>query len=552
MQKALFLTLLLAAAVLGANTIETGPTELQVPPWQHLWDGLLPVDPGRSGGSGGAVKNPEPDRALQGSGGTKTPGEFDGPTRQDPGFDWGGDILVGAPSYKSSGRISVDNDTGTGDIFVCLLNRDTSVYDTAHIWRSTDGGATWHYHPRVTGGTFAGHINDAQILCGYGPGDTTWLYFLEATSGQGLRIRRTTPDGLTFRWKVIDTTTTIVRVALDRNTERTEHLFCVWEESDGDIRAMSSTDAGATWAHAVHVSSNRRGVSFAAGGGGYGYIAYMDDTDSSYYLIARFDSNLVSSIWKFSTVDSASDQRFREVAIAADRTAPGDSQVAIALATCRYTGNDSIYPRYSWTLNGGTSWSSSFWPVTDQARTTWLAHSPRIRRSYDSPLFRAIVSMPETTAAWDTIVYAYTTASDPTSWAGRGTYNDHRNTDEASHDLGYSSLDTGGFITYRQYGASNVWFDGWSNYTGIIAAPTPVQSRGLTTVFGGEVNLMLPKRSRVNASVYDLDGRLVRELINGTLEAGKHRLNPGAISGVCFLRVTVDGGVETAKLVHLQ
>ena len=551
MQKALFLALLLTAAAFSSTPIETGPLEPQAVPWQQLWDGLVPADHGQSDGTSIIVNNPEPDCARQGVGGNTTPSEFDDPGWQRPALDWGNDILVGAPAYKSSGRISVDNDDATGDIFVCMLNRDTSVYDTAHIWRSTDGGATWYYHPRVVGGYY-GHINDAQILCGHGPGDTTWLYFLEATSGAGLRIRRTKPDDWAYRWKVIDTTTTIVRVAMDRNIENPEHIFCFWEKSNGDIRGMSSTDAGATWANAAYVTNNGRGVSCAAGGDGYGYVAYMDATDSTCYRIGRFNNNLVSPTWVFNTVDSASDQRFREVAVAADRTAPGDSQVAIALAICRYTGNGNICPRYAWTLNGGTSWSWSLWPVTDQVRATWLTHSPRIRRSYDSPSFRAIVSMPETTTAWDTIVYAYTTASDPTDWVGRGEYNDYRNTGEASHDLGSSSLDTGGFIAYRQYGASNVWFDGWSNYTGIGAGPTPVQPRGLTTVFGGEVNLTLPKRSRVNASVYDQDGRLVCKLINGTLEAGKHRLNPGVIGGVCFLRVTVDGRVETAKLVRLQ
>jgi hypothetical protein len=74
----------------------------------------------------------------------------------------------------------------------------------------------------------------------------------------------------------------------------------------------------------------------------------------------------------------------------------------------------------------------------------------------------------------------------------------------------------------------------------------------MTTVFGGEANLALPRRSRVSASVYDQGGRLVRELFNGTMEAGEHRLNPGVTSGVCFLRVAVDGKVETAKLVRLQ
>lgn len=551
MQKTLVLTLLLTAAVLAASTVETGPTERVIPPWQHLWDGLVPADQGQSAGTSGFIKNTEPDRARQVVGGTGAPSEFDDPGWQQPPRDWGNDVLVGEHIEEASGRISVDNDDSTGDIYVCLFNRDATTADTAHIWRSTDGGATWQVQLDIIGTSTVGDLNDAQILCGHGPGDTTWLYIISAASKSGLRIRRTTPDGSVWHWVTIDTTTTIVRVAIDRNIENPEHLFCVWTEADGDIRAMSSTNAGATWANADYVASGRRGASFAAGGDGYGYIAYMDDTDSSYYRIARFTNNLISPSWSFKTIDSASDQRFREVAIAADRTAPGTSQAAIALVTYRYTGNNNIGPRYAYTQNGGTSWSWSLWPVTNQPRSTWLARFPRIRRSYDDLAFRAIVSMPETTTAWDTIVYAYTTASDPTNWVSRGEYNDYRNTGEVSHDVGYSSLISGGFITYRQYGSGKVWFDGW-NFTGVGAGPTSLQPRRMTAVFGGGASLTLPKRSRVIAAVYDQSGRLVRELFSGTMEAGEHRLDAGATSGVCFLRVAIDGKVETAKLVRLQ
>ena len=198
MQKNLVLMLVLTAALLTASTVETGPTERQVPAWQHLWDGLSPVDRGQNDGTSIVVNGPEPDPTLQGGGGTGTPSEFDDPNWQQPALDWGTDILVGAPSYQSSGRISVDNDNLTGDIYVCLLHKASTVDDTAHMWLSTDGGTNWAYHPRVVGDTSQGHIVDAQILCGHGPGDTTWLYFVEATTGAGLRIRRTTPDSSTF------------------------------------------------------------------------------------------------------------------------------------------------------------------------------------------------------------------------------------------------------------------------------------------------------------------------------------------------------------------
>ena len=541
MRKVLLLTLLLTAAAFPSTPIETGPAEQPVPPWQHLWDGLAPVDPGEPGG---ARNDAARDRARPGVAGSSSPS-----APNDPALDWGGDILVGTPAYKPSGRISVDNDNTTGEIFVCMLNRDTSVYDTAHIWRSSDGGANWRTHPRVVGGPAYGHINDAQVLCGRGPGDTTWLYFLEATSGGGLRIRRTKLDEYLFRWTVIDTTNSIVRVALDRNTENPQHLFCAWEESDGDIRAMSSTDAGETWAHPQYITSGRRDVSFAAGGDGYGYVSYMDATDSTFVRVARFKDNLVNPQWSFLTVDSNPDFHHRDWSIAAARTSPGTSQVAIALGGCHYEFTNTIGPRYAYTQNGGDSWMSSFWPVTNQPRSTWCALFPRIRVSYDSPLFRAIVSMRETTTNWDTIVYARTTSDDPTDWVDRGEYNDHRNTGEVSHDVGYAGL--GGFFVYRQFGQGEVWFDGFS-LNGIDGTPTPVQPHGMIAVFGGEADVTLAKRSRVSASLYDPNGRLVRELVCGTLGAGKHMLNPGVANRVCFLRVTIDGRIETAKLVRLQ
>lgn len=542
MLKKLVLTSLLTAAILVANSPETAPTEQQVPPWQHLWDGLAPRDPGRSHAAGSDIRKGEPNR---------TPGEADDPSRQQPAPDWGEDALVMEVSYENSGRISVDNDDRTGDIYVCMLHQDASEEDTAHIFRSTDGGRTWYQHTNIHSTSTVGNIMDVQIICAHGPGDTTWLCAAVAHDKSGLMFRRTTPDSSAFYWVRIDTTTTAVRVALDRNTENPEHLFVVWTEADGDVRAMSSTNAGATWGNADYVTSGRRGASFAAGGDGYGYIAYMDADESTYVRVGRFDNNLVSPHWEFHTVDSVPDHRFREVAIAADRTAPGASQVAIALATSRITSNNHIYPRYTRTLDGGVSWSSTFWPVTDQPRATWDARMPRIRRSYDDTGFRAVVSMRETTTTWDTIVYAYSLPTDPTNWLGRGVYNDYRNSGEVSHDVGSSSTRQGGFIAYREFGTGKVWFDGF-DLTGIGATPTSACRSRMTTVFGGQAKLTLPRRSQVDAAVYNQEGRLVRELCNGTLEAGPHRLDPGIGKGVRFLRVAVDGKAETVKLVRLQ
>ncbi|MBN2464727.1 hypothetical protein JXD38_03770, partial [candidate division WOR-3 bacterium] len=113
MQKLVLVTLLLAGAVLAASSVETGPTERVVPPWQHLCAGLEPADQGQSDGTSNVIKSSEPDWALQDPGGTGTPSEFDDPNWQQPARFWGDDILVGEPGYEPSGRISVDNDDAT-------------------------------------------------------------------------------------------------------------------------------------------------------------------------------------------------------------------------------------------------------------------------------------------------------------------------------------------------------------------------------------------------------------------------------------------------------
>ena len=88
------------------------------------------------------------------------------------------------------------------------------------------------------------------------------------------------------------------------------------------------------------------------------------------------------------------------------------------------------------------------------------------------------------------------------------------------------------------------------------AYPNPL---GPTTT----VHYLLPSRSRVNARVYDLSGRLVRSLVDEVVEPGVHRVvwdgttgtGNRAASGVYFLKVEaggVPGLAATRKLVLLK
>ena len=82
-----------------------------------------------------------------------------------------------------------------------------------------------------------------------------------------------------------------------------------------------------------------------------------------------------------------------------------------------------------------------------------------------------------------------------------------------------------------------------------------MQTRRVTSVLGGGANLTLATRARVTATLYDKNGRKAGELLNEMLDAGEHHLGlpqGGLARAVYFLRVAVDGKVETAKLVCLQ
>jgi uncharacterized membrane protein len=85
------------------------------------------------------------------------------------------------------------------------------------------------------------------------------------------------------------------------------------------------------------------------------------------------------------------------------------------------------------------------------------------------------------------------------------------------------------------------------------AYPNPM--RGATTL-----SLNLPERARVDLEVYDVSGRLVRRLVAGTVDAGKHEVHwdgkdsSGAdvASGIYLCRLATDQHEETTKITVLR
>jgi hypothetical protein len=518
-----------------------------------------PADVGAQTGTATIVNTGQTDyQKVSGSPGSGQ--SVDDVTRVMPFMDWGNDVLVGASvATPTWGKLSTDV-ASNGDIYVGLLDPTS---DTAYVWRSTNGGSTWAYWSRNTGGPTTGGISDFVLRVGSDAGGD-WVYTFDlydgATTDGGLWVRRMRPDLSSGTWTHIVTRgDTIIRISADRNTEDPQYLFASIEATpSGNCYMWSSNDASLTWTNQTYVASGRRQFSIAAGGDHYVYCVYFDNTDSTYIRTGRHTNNLNSGgTWTFTNVDQLTDNRFREASIAADRLAAGASQTAIILDVYKYVPNGNIGPRYAWSQTGGASWSASFWPVTNQVRSTWDFRHPYIRRSYGSELFRAVVTGDEPTTNWDTLFYAFSRPTSPTTWEDRATPNDHRITGEYAGQVDYSSALNGGYVTYREYALNNIWFDGW-NWTGVSEKPGAAKpGTGMTTLVGreGTLNLSLPAAARVRATLLDGTGRFAGTVFDGRLDAGEHRLpirTANLTQGIYFLSLDINGRTHTTKLVHVQ
>ena len=88
-----------------------------------------------------------------------------------------------------------------------------------------------------------------------------------------------------------------------------------------------------------------------------------------------------------------------------------------------------------------------------------------------------------------------------------------------------------------------------------VAAPGSLKAYPNPVGEQATVSFELTESADVNASVYDLEGRLVAVLADGTLGQGKHSLlwNAGdAPSGLYFCRLLSENGLQTIKLNHLR
>jgi len=471
--------------------------------------------------------------------------------------DFGDDVLVMEHGMPTSGHLSADQDELNGDIYVSLLVPHTGIDDSVYTYKSTDGGVTWAQFTLQVGGSSTGGIVGHEILVGNdasGGMVFSFVHYESSSSSGGIWIARFRSDGTFLSWvQAVVAGDTINSFHVDRNTEDPEHYFIVTHSQTTDIRALSSSDYCASWGSNTYISgSGGPRPTVAAGGAGYVYFAYPYN-DTVGIRCGRNTGNLGGS-WNFEDINPDGEGDFTP-SIAAARTTPGSSQVAWVLYRHNHNPNYDIH--VGQTTDGGASWSSgAAWEPINFSHDTWSMRWPYVRVSYNSALLRAIATVPETGP--DSLVYAFSRNTSPTTWEDRGVHNDYSITGEYGGKVDYSEDCSGGFITYREYADERVWLDAW-NFTGVAEtrtdaigsislAPNPV--RNIT-----QLSYALATSGQVQITLYDATGRTVQTLVNEIQNAGNYSLNINSTnlsSGIYFIEVITPENNATTTMTIIR
>lgn len=480
------------------------------------------------------------------------------PIPADTTTDWGDDVLVGrAGRTVASGKLATDSDS-TGIIYVGLLEPGNSPQDRIHVWQSTDGGWSWSVAYEIATDDPFVSFGDYELRVGSDANGTLLFDFLVSNPpgpGHGLWMLRHRPPMDSPWWVSIAPGETVLRVAADLNTEVPQQLFAAWETEDGGIHVAGSSDSGQTWGNRRLAAAGCEMPSVCAGGNGCVYLA-CNSRDSSWVKVIRYTGNLSGTDSVVSVLDSAGSDREWASSIAADRDMPCSTQAAVVLY-CSSLAPDTVGVAQGWSLDGGRSWSTGFWPPVNRTRRTWDARLPKVRRASGDELFRAVALMPEPFSSRDSLVYGYSRPAGPNVWDGRGARNDQwRLALTPGGQVGHSRLARGGYITYVKANSDQVWFDGYQ-FVGIDAGLPVGMSSNPATVFcrsgAATVQFDLEHPARVRLELVDAAGRVGGCLFDGLLGAGPQALAVNLAdrpAGVYCCLVRVEGRVRLFRVVR--
>lgn len=485
-------------------------------------------------------------------------GGADGGAPVEPKPLWGPDATVYSGNIKwltdqKSERMIAYDQTEDGILFAAFTVPNG---DTAHIYRSTDGGNNWALWNGIR---HPGNVLTSLELV-VAEGDSSFVFFfVKSSAGNG--------DIYVGRWNLAGTTADIFNVKVDSDTianlaacrdiENPYYLYVTYETRNGyyNIYGRRSTDYGATWAQVDAAITDTRTPpkpDICYGNGGHVYIVCRD--------------------WRQSSVDSVSFRLKHSTNRGEDWL--GSIQVGTPITPvydpvvgARHGGGTVwlIHGRdmeahngmglgifYYYSRDSGATWTYGGDGGVGHGDTDSDEQMPSIACSWGS----GAPTVSYTVIPGESIMFTW--CSGDTNWTTPEKVNDHQGTGFFASQAGWKS--GGGnwsTVLYAGYTALGLYFDAWS-LTGmedgrpvaekpaaLVARPSPAFDRTV-------ISYSLPRLDHAHVSVLDIAGREVAILEQGTFSAGNRSVawNCREVpAGVYLVRVETGTGSQTGRLV---
>lgn len=494
-------------------------------------------------------------------------------------FIWGNDVTIATGTVE--GGISLAGDT-SGNLYAARCS--TSVSTTIFIYKSTDAGASWFYLTQT--GAPSGSLLHPVLLTGSN-GDKLYLFNLYSSLNGSIRLLRYTESGTfdgNFEVKVDSDTITYFSACADLWTG--DHLMIVFEKQQmgdniPDLYSIVSTDQGETWSSEVQITEDGSHPDISYGNDGYLYCVHEKtggpDTEIAFIRSSDYGISWDAGTGEYLTDDSY-DDTYPKVAALHDAL-PNDVYVWVAYNHDWEDGNIDLY--YAYSTNAGVDWSKNL-PLAnsgdwdEKACDLWA--KPEETYNYMSVCYLRYKSVIYPTfQEWSEVHRGYVSRSFPTTWYSGGRVSD--STAALSED-GREVCQ--GAYTRNQVCAvyagkpssgnfENLSFDngGWTDVEDQTIEGQSLPRISLSHNYPNPFNPMtrlqytvgsIQTPLRTTLEIYNIQGQLVRTLVDGLQEAGIYSViwdgrddaGDEVASGVYLYRLGVGDFSESKKMVLIR
>jgi hypothetical protein len=292
----------------------------------------------------------------------------------------------------------------------------------------------------------------------------------------------------------------------------------------------------------------------------FNYIPTLDTMDIFFNADTSFGL-WTSWIGDQNTLRRTSGRRFHPKLLSIQREGSFSGNV-IWIAYQRYPYPYNLY--YVYSRDGGLTWpdSTTVGPLLDVSTTAFNGDILGWGNNYPDAFWRRLSG-----SGTDSLIYSFSYEGNPSTWNvpfGVNTVEPDNYTDPgvvySSRQIGpgviFAGQDVGGY-------AQGLYFDsGWIT-SGVEKGGAVV--RGANLELGSAkpnpfsrttaIAFSLPKSGNVELAVYDIAGRKVATLANGTMTAGSHEASfngSGVPAGVYFYRLAFEGKTLTNRMVVVR